>query len=93
MYRSRFISLDSSGTATISHPSPQTICSVCIVSLKRTIHSLFSNEQLQKKSKLIWDIADLLRGDYKPREYVDVILPMTVFRRLDQAMEERREAV
>lgn len=47
----------------------------------------------EDKANLIWDIADLLRGDYKPREYVDVILPLTVFRRLDQAMEENREAV
>lgn len=43
--------------------------------------------------KLIWDIADLLRGDYRPREYVDVILPLVVLRRLDQAMEDQREAV
>ena len=45
------------------------------------------------KVNLIWEIADLLRGDYKPREYVDVILPMTVFYRLDLAMAPTREAV
>ncbi|MEM7535446.1 MAG: class I SAM-dependent DNA methyltransferase [Chloroflexota bacterium] len=45
------------------------------------------------KVNLIWEIADLLRGDYKPREYVDVILPMTVFYRLDLAIAETREAV
>ncbi|MCP4164287.1 MAG: SAM-dependent DNA methyltransferase [Chloroflexi bacterium] len=47
----------------------------------------------QEKANLIWNIADLLRGDYKPREYVDAILPMTVFRRLDQAVEDNRQAV
>lgn len=45
------------------------------------------------KVNLIWEIADLLRGDYKPREYVDVILPMTVFYRLDLAMAPTRTAV
>ena len=45
------------------------------------------------KVNLIWEIADLLRGDYKPREYVDVILPMTVFYRLDLAIADTREAV
>lgn len=45
------------------------------------------------KVNLIWEIADLLRGDYKPREYVDVILPMTVFYRLDLAMAPTRKAV
>ena len=34
-------------------------------------------------SGLIWQVADLLRGDYKPAEYGRVILPFTVLRRLD----------
>ncbi len=46
-----------------------------------------------EKVNLIWEIADLLRGDYKPREYVDVILPMTVFYRLDLAIADTRDAV
>lgn len=45
------------------------------------------------KVNLIWEIADLLRGDYRPREYVDVILPMTVFYRLDLAMASSRDEV
>ncbi len=51
------------------------------------------SERINESANLIWNVADLLRGDYKPREYVDVILPMTVFRRLDQAMEGNRQAV
>ncbi|CRH94496.1 Type I restriction-modification system methyltransferase subunit [Chlamydia trachomatis] len=31
----------------------------------------------------IWSIADVLRGPYKPHQYGDVILPMTILRRLD----------
>ena len=31
----------------------------------------------------IWQIADLLRGTYRPRQYERVMLPMTVLRRLD----------
>jgi type I restriction enzyme M protein len=34
-------------------------------------------------SSLIWSVADLLRGDYKPAEYGKAILPFTVLRRLD----------
>ena len=34
-------------------------------------------------AELIWKIADLLRGPYRPVEYGNVILPMTVLRRLD----------
>ena len=34
-------------------------------------------------SSLIWSVADLLRGDYKPSEYGRVILPFTILRRLD----------
>ncbi len=47
----------------------------------------------RQTTDLIWNIADLLRGDYKPREYVDVILPLTVFYRLDLAMRPTRTAV
>ena len=32
-------------------------------------------------ASFIWQIADLLRGDYKPSEYGKVILPLTVLRR------------
>lgn len=39
----------------------------------------------------IWGIADQLRGDYKPHEYGDVILPMTILRRLDCVLEDHRE--
>lgn len=50
-------------------------------------------DQVDPKVDLIWKIADLLRGDYKPHEYADVILPLTVFRRLDQAIESSRDDV
>src|ERR1700721_200994 len=35
----------------------------------------------------IWDVADLLRGPYRPPEYRKVMLPMTVLRRLDCVLE------
>ena len=41
----------------------------------------------------IWAVADLLRGDYKRHEYGQVILPLTVMRRLDAVMAPTREAV
>ena len=40
-------------------------------------HSYFAN--------LIWQIADLLRGPYRPPQYERVMLPMTVLRRFDCA--------
>jgi len=45
------------------------------VSSERTDHSYFEN--------LIWQIADLLRGPYRPPQYERVMLPMTVLRRFD----------
>jgi type I restriction enzyme M protein len=41
----------------------------------------------------IWQVADLLRGDYKRHEYGQVILPFTLLRRLDAVMAPTREAV
>lgn len=44
-------------------------------------------------SSLIWSVADLLRGDYKPAEYGGVILPFTVLRRLDCVLAPTKDAV
>ena len=41
----------------------------------------------------IWSIADLLRGKFKPREYEDVILPLTVLRRLDCVLAPTKQKV
>jgi len=46
-----------------------------------------------KMANDIWSIADLLRGDYKRHEYGQVILPLTLLRRLDTVMEPTRDAV
>ncbi|QAY73630.1 SAM-dependent DNA methyltransferase [Agromyces protaetiae] len=41
----------------------------------------------------VWSIADQLRGVYKPHQYGDVILPMTILRRLDCILESTRDEV
>jgi type I restriction enzyme M protein len=46
----------------------------------------------QNLSSLIWSVADLLRGNFKQSEYGRVILPFTVLRRLDCALESTKEA-
>ncbi|MFG3417741.1 N-6 DNA methylase [Micromonospora sp. NPDC048063] len=47
----------------------------------------------QELTDLIWNVADLLRGDYKRSEYGRVILPLTVLRRLDWVLEPTKDAV
>ena len=44
-------------------------------------------------SSLIWSVADLLRGDYKPADYGKVILPFTVLRRLDCVLASSKATV
>ncbi|MEU8159463.1 type I restriction-modification system subunit M [Micromonospora parva] len=41
----------------------------------------------------IWSIADHLRGPYRPNQYGNVILPLTILRRLDCILEPDRETV
>jgi type I restriction enzyme M protein len=41
----------------------------------------------------IWSIADQLRGPYHPNQYGNVILPLTILRRLDCILEPDRETV
>jgi len=46
-----------------------------------------------EKANFIWSVADLLRGPYRPNQYKDVMLPMTVLRRLDCVLEPTKDAV
>lgn len=48
---------------------------------------------VQKQANLIWNVADILRGLYKPHEYGKVILPMTVIKRLHDTLMPSREKV
>ena len=47
----------------------------------------------QEKVSFIWSVADLLRGPYRPNQYKDVMLPMTVLRRLDCVLEPTKDQV
>jgi type I restriction enzyme M protein len=44
-------------------------------------------------SNLIWQIADLLRGPYRPPQYERVMLPMTVLRRFDCVLKANKDKV
>ena len=46
-----------------------------------------------EKVSFIWSVADLLRGPYRPNQYKDVMLPMTVLRRLDCVLEPTKDRV
>ena len=48
---------------------------------------------VSEKASLIWSIADKLVGVYKPHEYGDVILPLTVLKRFDSVLSDTKEKV
>ncbi|MDY2663855.1 MAG: class I SAM-dependent DNA methyltransferase [Bariatricus massiliensis] len=48
---------------------------------------------VNEKAGLIWAIADKLTGVYKPHEYGEVILPLTVIRRFDCILSDTKDAV
>ena len=48
---------------------------------------------VSEKANLIWAIADKLTGAFKPHQYGEVILPLTVIRRFDSVLAPTREAV
>lgn len=47
----------------------------------------------QELSNFIWQIADLLRGPYRPPQYERVMLPLTVLRRFDCLLESTKAQV
>ncbi|MEA4895366.1 MAG: class I SAM-dependent DNA methyltransferase [Oscillospiraceae bacterium] len=46
-----------------------------------------------EKATMIWNVADMLRGPFKPHEYGLVILPMTVVKRFHDCLLPTHEAV
>ena len=44
-------------------------------------------------TNFIWQIADLLRGPYRPPQYERVMLPMTVLRRFDCVLASTKNRV
>lgn len=48
---------------------------------------------VSEKASLIWNIADKLVGVYKPHEYGDVILPLTVLKRFDSVLSDTKDKV
>ena len=67
--------------------------SVCSV-LKTKLFNQMSSSDLHWIANYIWGIADdVLRDLYVRGKYRDVILPMTVLRRLDAVLEDSKQAV
>ena len=48
---------------------------------------------ITSEANFIWSIANKLRGVYMPDKYGDVIIPMTIIRRLECALEPTKQAV
>lgn len=46
-----------------------------------------------EKANFIWSVADLIRDDFKRGKYQDVILPLTVLRRIDCVLEPNKDKV
>lgn len=48
---------------------------------------------INNNASLIWNIAELLRGGWKQHEYQDVILPLTLLKRLDSVLSDTKPKV
>ena len=57
------------------------------------IQSKMTHHTHSELVSLIWNIANKLRGPYRPPQYRQVMLPMIVLRRLDCVLEENKDKV
>jgi len=48
---------------------------------------------ITQEANFIWSIANKLRGVYMPDKYGDVVIPMTIIRRLECALEDTKDKV
>ncbi len=46
-----------------------------------------------QEANFIWSIANKLRGSYMPDKYGDVIIPMTIIRRFECALADKKAEV
>lgn len=61
--------------------------------MNEELRNIQTGTNIQEKANLIWSIADALRGLYKPHEYGEVILPMTVIKRFHDTLLPTRDKV
>lgn len=61
----------------------------------KTLDALWDDNpvDITKEANFIWSIANKLRGTYMPDKYGDVIIPMTIIRRLECALAPTKEQV
>ncbi|HXI97931.1 MAG TPA: type I restriction-modification system subunit M N-terminal domain-containing protein [Gemmatimonadaceae bacterium] len=55
--------------------------------------SMKNVDAFKENGDVIWNIANLLRGPYRPPQYRRVMIPLTVLRRLDCVLEETKDDV
>ena len=63
--------------------------------MSETINLLWDNTPIDitAEANFIWSIANKLRGSYMPDKYGDVIIPMTIIRRFECALEKTKPLV
>ena len=61
----------------------------------RKIDALWDDNpvDITAEANFIWDIANKLRGSYMPDKYGDVVIPMTILRRFECALEPTKATV
>ena len=62
---------------------------------KKIIDAMWDDTPVDVSTEVgfIWSIANTLRGPYQSDKYKDVIIPMTIIRRFECALEETKDAV
>lgn len=62
---------------------------------KKAIDVLWDDNpvDITAEANFIWSIANKLRGSYMPDKYGDVIIPMTIVRRLECALADTKDKV
>ena len=61
----------------------------------KKINTLWDDSPIDVSAEVnfIWSIANKLRGPYQSDKYKDVIIPMTIIRRFECALEDTKDAV
>lgn len=79
------------GTYAEGRTRPKTSSNPTTLPIRRGVKQ--QGRTVSNLGNFVWGIADQLRGVYRPSQYGNVILPMTILRRLDCILEATRDDV
>jgi type I restriction enzyme M protein len=76
-----------------SHGAARQPAALPLIFRAPSVYPMKNSDSLKQHGDVIWSIANILRGPYRPPQYRRVMIPLVVLRRLDCVLEATKDEV